>query len=212
MSKTVLIAAMIATLASAPESVSETEERIAQEQEQRTVTSTSTRNPSNLARSAPSVTARDQIITVTVTPTPEQSPSPSSAVDDSEPSLSPEIVIEESPEPEVTETTGSSPNTNATTQDSPSPGTIPGVSLELEQRFDRLAECESNGDWSINTGNGFYGGLQFTPSTWDAFGGEQYAPDAHQATREQQIEIAANVLDGQGWGAWPACTASFGWR
>ncbi|MFC7375995.1 resuscitation-promoting factor [Brachybacterium sp. GCM10030268] len=78
--------------------------------------------------------------------------------------------------------------------------------------WDRLAQCESGGDWSINTGNGFYGGLQFTKSTWRAFGGGKYASSAHLATREQQIEIAKKVQAGQGWGAWPSCTSKLGIR
>ena len=78
--------------------------------------------------------------------------------------------------------------------------------------WDAVAACESGGDWSINTGNGFYGGLQFTASTWAAYGGTQYAPTANLATREQQIAVASKVQQGQGWGAWPACTASLGIR
>lgn len=78
--------------------------------------------------------------------------------------------------------------------------------------WDRLAQCESGGNWSINTGNGFYGGLQFTAQTWKAFGGGAYAPLAHQATREQQIAIAKKVQASQGWGAWPACTSKLGIR
>lgn len=78
--------------------------------------------------------------------------------------------------------------------------------------WDSLAQCESGGDWSINTGNGFSGGLQFTPSTWAGFGGTAYAPSAHMATREQQIAVASKVQAAQGWGAWPACTASLGIR
>ncbi|NOJ61112.1 transglycosylase family protein [Arthrobacter sp. 260] len=73
--------------------------------------------------------------------------------------------------------------------------------------WDALAQCESGGNWGINTGNGFSGGLQFTPSTWAAFGG-QGAPQ--NASREQQIAVAENVLQGQGWGAWPACSAKLG--
>lgn len=76
--------------------------------------------------------------------------------------------------------------------------------------WDRLAQCESSGNWAINTGNGFYGGVQFTRSTWLAYGGGKYAPYAHQATRLQQIEIAEKVLAGQGWGAWPACSSRLG--
>lgn len=78
--------------------------------------------------------------------------------------------------------------------------------------WDRLAQCESTGNWSINNGNGFSGGLQFTRSTWAAYGGTRYAPEAWMATREQQIDIAKNVQAGQGWGAWPACTRKLGLR
>ena len=73
--------------------------------------------------------------------------------------------------------------------------------------WDRLAGCESGGNWSINTGNGFYGGLQFTASTWRAYGGTAYASRADLASRSQQIAVAQRVLAGQGWGAWPACSA-----
>jgi LysM repeat protein len=76
--------------------------------------------------------------------------------------------------------------------------------------WDRLAQCESGGNWGINTGNGYYGGLQFSPSTWRAFGGGQYASSAHRASRAEQIAIAERVLDSQGWGAWPACSAKLG--
>ncbi|CAB0497402.1 resuscitation-promoting factor [Corynebacterium diphtheriae] len=78
--------------------------------------------------------------------------------------------------------------------------------------WDQLAQCESGGNWSINTGNGFTGGLQFVDSTWLGLGGGVYAPQAYLATREQQIAIAEKVLAAQGWGAWPACTAKLGLR
>ncbi|GAA0511488.1 transglycosylase [Saccharopolyspora subtropica] len=77
--------------------------------------------------------------------------------------------------------------------------------------WDKLAQCESSGNWSINTGNGYYGGLQFSQSTWAAFGGTQYASSAHLATREQQIAIAEKVLAAQGANAWPGCTAKVNW-
>lgn len=76
--------------------------------------------------------------------------------------------------------------------------------------WDRLAQCESGGNWGINTGNGYHGGLQFSPSTWAAYGGTQFAPTANQATREQQIAIAERTLAGQGWGAWPSCSRKLG--
>ena len=78
--------------------------------------------------------------------------------------------------------------------------------------WDNLAQCESGGNWSTNTGNGYHGGLQFSASTWAAYGGTQYAPTADQATREQQIAVAERTQASQGWGAWPACTAKLGIR
>ncbi|MBC3194982.1 LysM peptidoglycan-binding domain-containing protein [Pseudonocardia sp. C8] len=76
--------------------------------------------------------------------------------------------------------------------------------------WDKLAQCESSGNWQANTGNGFSGGLQFTPSTWKAFGGGEYAPAAHQASRAEQIAVAEKVLAGQGWNAWPSCSKKTG--
>ncbi|QII00022.1 DUF3235 domain-containing protein [Rhodococcoides fascians A21d2] len=76
--------------------------------------------------------------------------------------------------------------------------------------WDRLAQCEAGGNWGINTGNGFQGGLQFSPSTWNSHGGQQYAATANQASREEQIAVAEKVLDSQGWGAWPSCSSSLG--
>ncbi|MGA5305695.1 transglycosylase family protein [Nucisporomicrobium flavum] len=71
--------------------------------------------------------------------------------------------------------------------------------------WDAIAQCESGGNWSINTGNGYYGGLQFSRSTWKAYGGGKYAGTANKASRSEQIRIAEKVLDGQGIGAWPVC-------
>lgn len=76
--------------------------------------------------------------------------------------------------------------------------------------WDELVQCEATGNWAINTGNGFYGGLQFTQQTWEGFGGTAYAPRADLASREQQIAIAEKVQAAQGWGAWPACTSKMG--
>ncbi|WP_107054827.1 LysM peptidoglycan-binding domain-containing protein [Streptomyces aureocirculatus] len=69
-----------------------------------------------------------------------------------------------------------------------------------------LAQCESNGRWDANTGNGYYGGLQFYQPTWVEHGGLAYAPRADLATREQQIKVAQKVLRTQGWKAWPVCS------
>ena len=73
-------------------------------------------------------------------------------------------------------------------------------------KWDRIAQCEATGDWSINSGNGYYGGLQFDKKTWNAYGGSQYASRPDQATREEQIAVAERVRDARGgYGAWPVC-------
>lgn len=76
--------------------------------------------------------------------------------------------------------------------------------------WDKVAACESSGNWSINTGNGYYGGLQFSPSTWNAYGGRTYAVRADLASKAQQITVAEKVLKGQGPGAWPVCSVRAG--
>ncbi|WP_328428725.1 transglycosylase family protein [Streptomyces sp. NBC_00443] len=73
-----------------------------------------------------------------------------------------------------------------------------------------VAKCESGGNWHINTGNGHYGGLQFSQSTWEGFGGSKYAPRADLASRKEQIAIARKVVATQGWGAWPHCSRRYG--
>ncbi|MDX1658758.1 MAG: transglycosylase family protein [Nitriliruptorales bacterium] len=78
--------------------------------------------------------------------------------------------------------------------------------------WDRLAQCESNGDWDYNGSSGFDGGLQFHPDTWTAYKPADYPAYAYQATRAQQILVAERVLAAQGWGAWPACSAKLGLR
>ena len=85
--------------------------------------------------------------------------------------------------------------------------------LDAEQErlrtWERLAQCESGGNWHINTGNGYYGGLQFSLSSWRAVGGSGYP---HRATKAEQIRRAERLLDRQGWGAWPACSRKLGLR
>ena len=74
--------------------------------------------------------------------------------------------------------------------------------------WDRIARCESGGDWHINTGNGYYGGLQFSAGTWRAYGGTGYP---HQASRETQIAVATRLRDATGgYGSWPGCAAKLG--
>jgi len=83
------------------------------------------------------------------------------------------------------------------------------ASAATDSTWDSVAQCESSGNWSINTGNGYFGGLQFSQSTWDEYGGGAYASRADLATRSQQIVIAEKTLAGQGWGAW-TCAAIVG--
>lgn len=100
-----------------------------------------------------------------------------------------------------------SKNLSQGTPDSIRVGTRP-----ISQVWDQLAQCEAGGNWAINTGNGFFGGLQFTQGTWEAHGGLNHARRADLASREEQIAIAERVKDNQGWGAWPACTSHLGIR
>lgn len=77
--------------------------------------------------------------------------------------------------------------------------------------WDRLAQCESGGNWATNSGNGYYGGLQFDKGTWDSHGGDRYAPYPHQASRDEQIAVAQQVRNSRGdYGAWPACSSRLG--
>ena len=75
--------------------------------------------------------------------------------------------------------------------------------------WDQLAQCESGGDWSISTGNGYYGGLQFSQGSWNAAGGSGNPADA---SRDEQIRVAENLQNTQGWGAWPSCSSQLGLR
>jgi LysM repeat protein len=84
-------------------------------------------------------------------------------------------------------------------------GVLTGSAQAAEHDWDGVAECESGGNWQINTGNGYYGGLQFRQSTWEEYGGLEFAPRADLATKEEQIIVAERTLDGQGIGAWPTC-------
>ncbi|MDT5067357.1 MAG: resuscitation-promoting factor RpfB [Mycobacterium sp.] len=91
------------------------------------------------------------------------------------------------------------------------PGTeVPPVSNGAT--WDALSRCEAGGNWAINTGNGFYGGVQFDQNTWERQGGLRYAPRADLATREEQIAIADVTRARQGWGAWPVCSGRVGAR
>jgi LysM repeat protein len=94
----------------------------------------------------------------------------------------------------------------------PAPAPAPAASSGSSSggsTWDALAQCESGGDWGINTGNGYYGGLQFSQSSWAAAGG---SGSPQNASRDEQIRVAENLQDMQGWGAWPACSSKLGLR
>ena len=78
--------------------------------------------------------------------------------------------------------------------------------------WDRIAHCESGGRWHINTGNGYYGGLQISPGTWRGYGGKHFAALPSRATKAEQIRIGERIKRGQGWRAWPSCSARLGLR
>jgi len=104
--------------------------------------------------------------------------------------------------PPATAPNAAQPGAPITPADTPSTGTPAGT-------WDKVAQCESGGNWAISTGNGFHGGLQFTASTWRSFGGTGMP---HQASRTEQIAVAERVLAAQGWKAWPACSRKLGLR
>lgn len=79
------------------------------------------------------------------------------------------------------------------------------ASAASQEKWEQVAECESDQNWDANTGNGYYGGLQFSDETWDSYGGEEYASRADLASKQEQIVVAERVLDEQGWDAWPNC-------
>jgi hypothetical protein len=84
------------------------------------------------------------------------------------------------------------------------------ASAATDEQWDAVAGCEAGGNWGINTGNGYHGGLQFSQGTWASHGGGEFAPSANQATREQQIAVGERVLATQGRGAWPVCGRGLG--
>jgi len=89
---------------------------------------------------------------------------------------------------------------------------VPVVAMEAPahaaptRTWDRIAHCESGGRWHIATGNGYFGGLQISKSTWDGYGGRKFARYPHGATKQEQIRVAERIQHGQGWGAWPSCS------
>jgi Transglycosylase-like domain len=100
------------------------------------------------------------------------------------------------------------PPTPAPAARAPAPSRV--VTYAGTSVWDDLARCESGGNWAINTGNGYYGGLQFSEGTWLGYGGGEFAPYAHEATREEQIIVAERLRAARGYAPWPACRAKLG--
>src|SRR3990170_7752082 len=100
--------------------------------------------------------------------------------------------------------------TPAPTPASSAPAPQRVVTYDGDTVWDALAQCESGGNWAINTGNGYYGGLQFNLATWQGYGGAEFAAYPHEATREQQIIVAERLRAARGFAPWPACSAKLG--
>jgi hypothetical protein len=90
------------------------------------------------------------------------------------------------------------------------PAPRPAVTYDGDTVWDALAKCESGGNWAINTGNGYYGGLQFSLGTWRGYGGSAYAVYPHQATRAEQIAVGERLRAARGYQPWPSCRAKLG--
>ena len=90
--------------------------------------------------------------------------------------------------------------------------TGPAAEAATTRTWNRMAHCESTSRWHVNTGNGYYGGLQISPRTWRAFGGKKFAQLPHRATKREQIRVAERIKRNQGWGAWPHCSRAIGVR
>ena len=138
---------------------------------------------------------------------PEPEPSDNTAADDADVGDDPGNNGDDANTPADIDPGDSNPDPNDDTTDDGDAGRSVDDAV-----WDRVAQCESGRNWSINTGNGYFGGLQFARQSWRAYGGTQYAELASEATREQQIVIAKKILADVGWRAWPACSRKLGLR
>jgi hypothetical protein len=136
-------------------------------------------------------------VALTATAPPESEPAP-----EPEPEPTPEPEPEPTPEPEP------EPEPEPTPEPEPEPAPATGGAIALST-WERVAQCESGGNWSINTGNGYYGGLQFNLDSWRWVGGSGYP---HEASKAEQIHRAELLHERQGWNAWPACSRKLGLR
>ncbi len=146
----------------------------------------------------------------------ERSQAPNTAVRASEASESVLADLRPAPAPAPPPTTAAAPTTTTAapkrSPTPPPPHQQPAASSGdpyNDASWDRLAQCESGGDWTADTANGYYGGIQFSLSTWQSVGGSGYP---HEASREEQIARGKALWERSGWASWPGCTRSFGWR
>ena len=163
-------------------------------------TTTPPRASGHANRATPRPTPAPSLKTLVPTPTPSKT----------SPRVTPTNRTTRANPPKPTQTT-SSPRPSATRTTAPAPTRSNGISTSPDAfPWKQLAACESGGDWHINTGNGYYGGLQFTIQTWLAFGGGDYASRADLASPQQQVLVAIKTQAAQGWGAWPSCSERIG--
>jgi hypothetical protein len=166
-----------------------------------TTLSTDASESSLVVAAVPSTDSTTTAPPTTATPTTTTPPTPAPAAPASTTSTTAK------PRPSTTTTTRA-PTTTTTRPAVPAPAPTPAVSNGAI--WDALAGCETGGNWAMNTGNGYSGGLQFHSSTWAAVGGTQFAPEAWMATREQQIAAGERVRASAGWSAWPGCARKLG--
>jgi hypothetical protein len=164
--------------------------------------------PSTTVALAPSTTTPpapppSAVIAVIEAPTTTVAPAPTTTTT-AAPAPRPVASLRKAPTPPPAPTTTT---TTTSTTPPPAPSGQPGDPNDPAS-WDRLAQCEAGGNWAANTGNGYYGGLQFSLATWQNYGGTGYP---HQASKATQIEIGKRLQAARGWGAWPGCARSLGY-
>ncbi len=161
---------------------------------------------------AGALAASSVALNTSLTPSPAQSPPmivETAVVPEYVPAPLPTTTTTVPPPPPTTTTTAPPPPPPEPVRAEAPPATSGGGDPYDDASWQRLAQCESGGDWSINTGNGYYGGIQFSLASWESVGGVGYP---HEASPSEQISRGRLLWEQGGWAHWPACTASFGWR
>lgn len=124
----------------------------------------------------------------------------------------PYVAVEQEAPVSARNVAASMPSNNTEKVDAALTSKAAAANKNLYNMFVRLAQCESTSRWNLNTGNSFYGGLQFTKTSWNMAGGNKFAARADYATKDQQIAVATKLLKMQTWKAWPACSLKLGYR